>query len=323
MQGNILVTVLICVFLFVVFLGFLSYCWYARHVRVGALLSKAMVPVQRRVGRERQRQGDRGQLDIERHAPLQVPRYTSRGWSRARTRSQPREETPRKPAYLIVEEAQPGERPRVTRYSPGRVAISFNDNRYQRQHDNGERRNPHRSKSCSDWRTESVDPWNKHGNLRPPEGVLTQEAIHKWAAKTHPNGSGWEAKSHGQKGEHPPSHHDDKAGSHRKESTWASSHKSDQNNNQPRNSTHSPKKTASNKDNKSSLGWPQASKKVSSQQSGIGNKISDRNSKNSDWGPQDNGSRHGNGADRNSKKSDNANRNSKQGNDPNPWGQID
>ncbi|KAJ5564382.1 hypothetical protein N7513_000624 [Penicillium frequentans] len=273
MKGNILVTVLICVFFVVIFLGFLSHCWYARHVKVGVLFSKAMAPGQRRVGRELQRQGYRGQRDIEQQVPLQAPRYTSRGWSRARTRSRPREGA-RNPDYLIVEEPRPGERPRVTRYSPGRVAMSFDYN--------GEARNQYRSNSRLQ---NELEHWNRHDTLRPPEGVITKESIHKWASKTHPNGSGWEALSHGQKGEHHASHHDEKAGSHKKESNWghgnegdhkekAESHKKasswgkGNNDNQPKGSIHSPKKAASKGSKAVSTKWTQVSKKVSHQQSG-------------------------------------------------------
>lgn len=285
MKGNILVTVLICVFSLVIFLGFLSYFWYARRVKVGVLFSKAMAPGQRRVGREFQRQGYRGQRDIERQAPLQVPRYTSTGWSRARTRSRPREES-RNPGYLIVEEPRPGERPRVTRYSPGRVAMSFDYN--------GEGRNQYRSNSRL---RNELEHRNRHDTLRPPEGVITKESIHKWASKTHPNGSGWEALSHGQKEEHHASHHDGKAGSHKKESNWghgneghhnekAGSHKKasswgvGNNDNQPKGSIHSPKKATSKNGSKAiSTKWTQVSKKVSHQQSGIENHKIDRNSR--------------------------------------------
>ncbi|KAJ5809633.1 uncharacterized protein N7503_001851 [Penicillium pulvis] len=313
MKGNILVTVLICVFFVVIFLGFLSYCWYARHVKVGVLFSKAMAPGQRRVGRDLRRQRYRGQRDIEQQAPLQVPRYTSRGWSRARTRSRPRE-GPRNPDYLIVEEARPGERPRVTRYSPGRVAMSFDYN--------GEGRNQYRSNR----RLQSeLEYRNRNDILRPPEGVITKESIHKWASKTHPNGSGWEAVSHGQKGEHHASRHDEKAESHKKESNWghgnegdhkekAGSHKkasswgNGNNDNQPKGSIHSPKKAASKGSKAVSTKWTQVSKKVSHQQRGNEDHTINRKSKNSDWG--------------NSKKSDHNNENTKkdnQGNDPDTW----
>ncbi|KAJ6017208.1 hypothetical protein N7451_000587 [Penicillium sp. IBT 35674x] len=297
MKGNILVTVLICVFFGVIFLGFLSYCWYARHVKVGVLVSKAMAPGQRRIGREIQRQGYRGRRDFERQEPFQVPRYSSRGWSRARTRSRPREEL-RNPDYLIVEEARPGERPRVIRYSPRRVAMFPNYN--------GEGRNQYRSDSRLQ---DELEHWNRHDTLRPPEGVITKESIHKWASKTHPNGSGWEALSHGQKGEHHASHHDEKAGSHKKASSWGKDNKGYHNDNQPKGSIQSPKKAASkNGSNAMSTKWTQVSKKVSHQQSGDEDHKIDRNSKNSDWG--------------NSKKSDHNNKDSKkdnQGNDPDPW----
>ncbi|KAJ5635803.1 uncharacterized protein N7484_009116 [Penicillium longicatenatum] len=253
--------------------------------------------------------------------PPQVPRYTSRGWSRARTRSQPREERLRNPAYLIVEEAKPGERPRVTRYSPGRAIISPNYDFY-----NGDRRNRYRSNSRPQL---ELEPWNRLDTLRSPEGVITKEAIYKWANKAHPNGSGWEALSHSQKKEHPPSHHDEKAGSRGKDSTWRNHRKDDQkkesswkdsdkgenNAKQPRGSTHSPKKNASIKDNNS--GWSKASKKVTSQQGGNRDKNNDKGSNVSDWGNPDNGSRHG-GKDRNS-KSGHDNKKTEGANDPDTW----
>lgn len=322
MKGNLLVTILICVCFVLIFFGVLSYCWYARHVKAGVLFSKAMAPGQRRVGRERPRQRDHNQQDTERQAPLQVSRYISRGWSRARTRSRPREDPSRNPNYLIIEEARPGQRPRVTRYSPGRVAIALN---YK-----GKESDQHRSKNCP-----------QNDAIKPPEAVITKESIHRWASKTHPNGTGWENLSHGKKGEHPRSHrdeeakgrkkesswgngnkvdnnekaeshkklstwgnsnkvdHNEKPGSHKKTSSWGHSNKGDHNDKQPKGSTHSPKKAASKDGSKAiSSKWTQGSKKVSNQQSGNEHHIIDRNSKNSDWGD--------------SKKND-------QRNDPDPW----
>ncbi|KAJ5777591.1 hypothetical protein N7520_000837 [Penicillium odoratum] len=115
MQGNGLIAILIGGLFFVVFVGWVSYFWYARNLRRAILRNENAA----RVGRARHRTGSHFEHDVERELAIAIPPYivTKKGISRPSMRqSRSREKVVQKPSYVY--ESRPGEHAKATRYMP-------------------------------------------------------------------------------------------------------------------------------------------------------------------------------------------------------------
>ncbi|KAJ5108135.1 hypothetical protein N7456_004810 [Penicillium angulare] len=146
MQGNVMVALMIGILLAVAIVGWIVFCWYQRHVNLAVRVSQAHAKVNANVVRDREHAGH-SRHDIERGIPLQPPKYTQRGWTRASTRVRSRDRIVREASYHLMKGTKPGRPAPLTQIIQGSLNNQHEHYRRSTRGLRSEKNSPQRSKT--------------------------------------------------------------------------------------------------------------------------------------------------------------------------------